>query len=109
MLARASASDPGAPDAVGQIRFDALARRPVSDPEMLLVRIQQRMATGTLPCEDCVVTWYGAGLGRPCAVCDQRILSTEEVECDIPGGGTIYFHRACYDVWHEALTRTSGR
>jgi hypothetical protein len=26
-----------------------------------------------------------------------------EIECDVPGGGTIRFHQACYDVWHSAL------
>jgi hypothetical protein len=81
------------------------ARHPVNEPQELLVRIQQLMAAGTLPCEDCVVTWYGSGRGRHCAACDQRILGTDaEIECDVPGGGTIYFHQPCYDVWHSALT-----
>jgi hypothetical protein len=77
----------------------------VSEPQELLERIQQRMAVGTLPCEDCVVTWYGSGRGRRCAACDRRILGTDtEIECDVPSGGTVYFHQACYDVWHSALT-----
>ena len=72
--------------------------------EALRVRIQELMSAGTLPCEDCVVTWYGRGRGRRCAACDQRILGTDsEIECDVPGGGTIYFHHACYEVWHSAL------
>ena len=70
----------------------------------LLTQIRQRMAVGTLPCDDCVVTWYGAGRGRRCAACDQRILGNDaEIECDVPGGGTVYFHQACYNVWHSAL------
>jgi hypothetical protein len=77
----------------------------VSAPQELLSRIQQRMTAGTLPCVDCVVTWYGPGRGRHCAACDHRILGSDpEIECDVPGGGTIYFHHACYDVWHSALT-----
>ena len=59
----------------------------------LHVRIQELMSRGDLPCEDCIVTWYGAGQGRRCAACDQRILSRDmEIECDVPGGGTIHFH-----------------
>jgi hypothetical protein len=66
----------------------------VSEPEVLLVRIQQRIAAGILPCADCVVTLYGSGRGRRC---------DGEIECDVPGGGTIYFHQACYEVWQSAL------
>ncbi len=71
----------------------------------LHVRIQELMSRGDLPCEDCIVTWYGAGQGRRCGACDQRILSRDmEIECDVPGGGTIHFHLACYDVWQTILT-----
>jgi hypothetical protein len=28
-----------------------------------------------------------------------------EIECDVPGGGTIRFHLACYDLWQTVLTR----
>jgi DNA-binding response OmpR family regulator len=84
---------------------DFLARRPVIDPQTLFARIRQRMASGTLPCDDCTVTWYGEGRRRLCAACDQRILGTDtEIECDLPRGGTICFHQRCYDVWHSALT-----
>jgi hypothetical protein len=76
----------------------------VSEPEVLLVRIQQRIAAGILPCADCVVTLYGSGRGRRCAACEHRILGSDgEIECDVPGGGTIYFHQACYEVWQSAL------
>jgi hypothetical protein len=90
---------------VSQNGHDAIARRTMSEPQELLPGIRQRMAAGTLPCEDCVVTWYGWGRRRDCAACDRPILETDtEIECDVPGGGTIYFHQACYDVWHSALT-----
>jgi hypothetical protein len=76
----------------------------VSEPDALPVRIQQRMADGTLPCEDCVVTWYGSGHGRQCAACDQRILEPDTaIDCDVPGGGTIHFHLRCYELWHSLL------
>jgi hypothetical protein len=72
----------------------------------LVLRITERMAAGTLPCEDCVVTWYGQGRGRPCAACDQPIRPIDiETECDLPGGVTICFHRACYLLWHDALPK----
>jgi len=72
----------------------------------LVLRITERMTAGTLPCEDCVVTWFGPGRDRPCVVCDEQILPTHiETECDLPGGGTIYFHRACYLLWNDALPK----
>jgi hypothetical protein len=76
----------------------------MNNPGALLVRIQERMGAGTLPCEDCVVTWYGPGRGLPCAVCDRPLRGTpDEIECDVHGGGTIYFHRACHTLWQSAL------
>jgi hypothetical protein len=70
----------------------------------LVLRITERMSAGALPCVDCVVTWYGPGRGRPCAVCDEQILRTDvEIECDLPGGETIAFHSPCYELWQGAL------
>jgi hypothetical protein len=75
-----------------------------TNPDPLRVQIQQRMKVGSLPCEDCLVTWYGSGCGRICAGCDQPILREDhEIECTVPNGGMIYFHRACYEVWHGLL------
>jgi len=49
------------------------------------------------------VTWYGPGRGRRCSACSQRILGTDrEIECDVTGGDTIYFHQACYEAWQSA-------
>ncbi len=76
------------------------------DPDPLVLRIPERMTAGTLPCVECIVTWCGPGHGRPCTVCDQQILQTDiETECDLPGGETICFHRACYLLWHDALPK----
>ena len=70
----------------------------------MVVRIGQRMSAGTLPCRDCLVTWFGQGRGHPCAVCDELITAPgDEVECDLPGGATLYFHTPCFDLWHAAL------
>jgi hypothetical protein len=75
-----------------------------NERDALRVRIQDLMTAGTLPCEDCVVTWYGDGRGRRCAACEQYILGTDtEIACDVPGGGTIYFHLRCYDIWQSVL------
>jgi hypothetical protein len=77
----------------------------MSEAEPLRVRVKELMTAGALPCEDCLVTWYGDGQGRRCAVCERRILRVDtEIECDVPGGGTIHFHLACYDVWQTVLT-----
>ena len=72
----------------------------------LRVRVQELVTAGHLPCEDCLVTWYGEGRGRRCAACDQRLLGSDmEIECDVPGGDTIHFHVACYDVWQAIIGR----
>jgi hypothetical protein len=44
--------------------------------------------------------------GRPDLVlCDLEMPALGmEVECDVPEGGTIRFHLACYDVWQTILT-----
>lgn len=77
----------------------------MTDVDPLRVRIQDLVSSGGLPCEDCLVAWYGEGRGQRCAACDQRILSSHtEIECDVPGGGTIRFHLACYEVWQTILT-----
>jgi hypothetical protein len=74
------------------------------DRDALQTRIQSLITAGNLPCEDCVVTWYGDGRGRRCAACDRDILGADtEIECDVPGGGTIFFHLACYDAWQSVL------
>ena len=75
-----------------------------ADRDGLRTRIQSLVSTGALPCEDCVVTWYGQGRARDCAACEQRILGTEtEIECDVPGGGSVHFHLWCYDAWQSVL------
>lgn len=74
------------------------------DKGELRARITERIASGALPRENCLVTWYGPGRGNRCVACDERILGTDiEVACDLPGEGTIYFHSPCYDLWHAAL------
>ena len=62
------------------------------DGGALQTRIQSLMTSGDLPCEDCVVTWYGQGRDRHCAACDRRILATDtEIECDVPGTAPSFF------------------
>ena len=74
------------------------------DRNALQTRIHSLLTSGDLPCEDCVVTWYGQGRDRQCAACDRRILATDtEIECEVPGTGTVLFHLACYDAWQSVL------
>jgi hypothetical protein len=78
----------------------------MTEADLLHVRVRDLMTDGHLPCEDCLVTWYGEGRGRWCAACDQRILSRDtEIECGVPAGGTIVFHLACYDAWQSILAK----
>ena len=69
----------------------------MSERDDLRVRIRELMAAGSVPCGDCVVTWYGERCGRRCA-------SDTEIECDVLGGGTILFHLACYNAGHSTLS-----
>jgi hypothetical protein len=74
------------------------------DPRDALTHaIRQRIRAGTLPKQDCRMTWYGPGRQSLCKACDQPVRPEDvEVECDLPTGGTIIFHQSCYEVWsHE--------
>jgi hypothetical protein len=64
--------------------------------------IREKILAGHLPKEHCRMTWYGPGTGGICVACERPIAAKEvEVECDLPGGGTIRLHRRCYDVWSK--------
>jgi hypothetical protein len=72
------------------------------DRDVALVRIRHKLASGELPCEQCLATWVGPGLGRPCAGCDARVgAEAYEVECDTPAGSTISMHRECFLLWQD--------
>jgi hypothetical protein len=77
--------------------------------DALQTRIQEGIRDGSLPSVECLVAWYGPGRGQLCGACAERILGTElAVECDQPGGATIWFHAWCYDLWHAALGSCPG-
>ena len=72
----------------------------MSGAEDLRHAIRTMILAGTLPKENCRMTWYGPGTGGVCAACEQPIAADDvEVDCDLPGGGTIRLHRRCYDIW----------
>ena len=74
----------------------------MTQPDDLRRMVREKILAGTLPKEHCRTTWYGQGTGRICAACERPIEADEiEVECDLPGGGTIRLHRTCYDVWSK--------
>jgi hypothetical protein len=76
--------------------------RSMSPPDDLREGIRKKILRGVLPKEHCRMTWYGPGTGGICMACELRIAADEvEVECDLPGGGTIRLHRMCYDVWSK--------
>jgi hypothetical protein len=64
--------------------------------------IREKILAGVLPKVHCRMTWYGPGTGGICVACERPIAASDvEVECDLPGGGTIRLHRKCYDVWSK--------
>lgn len=72
----------------------------MSGAEDLRHAIREMILPGSLPKENCRMTWYGPGTGGVCAACAQPIAVDDvEVDCDLPGGGTIRLHRRCYDIW----------
>jgi len=54
------------------------------DRDALQTRIQSLITAGNLPCEDCVVTWYGDGRGRRCAACDRARTRTVPTQRSTP-------------------------
>ena len=51
----------------------------------LLEYIRQKILDGTLPKQNCRMTWYGPGTGGVCVACERAIDPKEvEVECDLP-------------------------
>jgi len=72
----------------------------MSEADDLRHAIRRKILAGNLPKENCRMTWYGPGTRGICVACDQPIAVHDvEVECDLPGGGTVRLHRVCYDVW----------
>jgi hypothetical protein len=81
----------------------------MSDPDELLPGIRQKILDGTLPKQNCRMTWYGPGTGGICVACEQAIAAHDvEVECDLPNGGTIRLHRRCYDIWSTEWPSCEG-
>ena len=63
---------------------------------------RERLQRGELPRDKCQVTWFGPGVGEPCAVCARPIARLEiECECEQPGGVVLRFHQVCFAVWDE--------
>lgn len=72
--------------------------------------IRRKILAGDLPKEHCRMTWYGPGHGHVCVACSLPITGDDvEVECDLPRGGTLRFHRRCYEIWSEAWPACDAR
>jgi hypothetical protein len=72
------------------------------DIELVRVRIRALIDTGDLPCEDPDQTWAGQGEGKRCSGCWEPITpAAVEYEVELPSGRTVFFHRACHDIWLE--------
>ena len=71
----------------------------MTEADDLRQAIREGIMHGALPREHCRMTWYGPGTGGTCVACEQPITPDDvEVECDLQNGGTLRFHRRCYDV-----------
>ena len=80
------------------------------DGEDLLQLIRRKIMSGDLPRKLCRMTWYGPGQGAACVACSLPITGADvEVECDLADGGTLRFHRRCYEVWLEAWPACDAR
>jgi hypothetical protein len=65
--------------------------------------VREKLDSGDLPPEKCLITWFGPGSGQLCVVCERAIPPAEiECECEHPRGGVMRFHQACFAVWDEA-------
>ena len=59
----------------------------MSQSDDLLHGIRQKILDGTLPKQNCRMTWYGPGTGGICVACERPIVTDDvEVECDLPNG-----------------------
>ena len=43
----------------------------MNQPDALLDGIRRKILDGTLPKQDCRMTWYGGGTGGICVACEQ--------------------------------------
>jgi hypothetical protein len=87
-----------------------MGRRTMSDQEDLQEVIRHKILAGDLPKEHCRMTWYGPGKGAICVACSRPITGEDvEVECDLARGGTLRFHRRCYEIWSAAWPACDAR
>ena len=69
------------------------------DPDELRTAIREKLASGALPREKCLVTWFGPGGGHHCVACE-RPISRQDIECECEQGhGLLRFHQSCFAVW----------
>ena len=61
-----------------------------------------RLQRGELPRGKCQVTWFGPGVGEPCALCGRSIPRLEiECGCEQGSGSALRFHQVCFAIWDE--------
>jgi hypothetical protein len=64
--------------------------------------IRAKLAAGTLPATRPSQIWAGESEGVTCDACDQPITAGDmEYEANVVEGGVFFFHRACFDAWHQ--------
>ena len=55
----------------------------MSQSDDLLHGIRQKILDGTLPKQDCRMTWYGGGTGGICVACELPIAAVGQISCAV--------------------------
>jgi hypothetical protein len=64
----------------------------------LRLRIRKKFVTHQLPMQSPSKTWGGRATNEVCAVCDDAIVSTNEIEAESADGQTRFYHVRCYGL-----------
>lgn len=83
-------------------QMDVPWRTLTMDLDELRSLTREKLQRGELPRDKCQVTWFGPGVGQPCALCGRTVTPLEiECECEQSTGATLRFHQPCFAVWDE--------
>jgi hypothetical protein len=66
-------------------------------------QIRAKIIAGTLPADPATKVWAGAGTGRRCDACGERIKASDtEIEVErVAERPSVYLHRQCFALWRE--------
>jgi hypothetical protein len=72
------------------------------DLDRIRTMIREKLESGQLPPEKCLITWFGPGSGQRCVACE-RVIGPQEIECECehPRGELLRFHQTCFAAWDD--------